>query len=85
MERGGQRGLGGPNRNLVRLLPRNNEGMIRVLDLEIKPPVPPFAARRGALEGDIAQLHSVTKSEPNAARHLVGFHPTQLVIEAKQI
>jgi hypothetical protein len=85
LERGGQRGLGGPNRNFVRLLLGNNKDWIRILDLKIKPPVPPFTARRGTLEGDIPRLHSVTKSEPDASRHPIGFHPTQLVVEAEEI
>ncbi len=41
--------------------------------------------RRGALEGDIARLQAIPKSETNASRYPVGFHPTQLVVETKEV
>jgi hypothetical protein len=67
------------------LLLGNNKDRIRILDLKIKPPAPPLTTRRGTLEGDIARLHSVTKSEPDATRHPIGFHPAQLVVKTEQV
>ena len=63
----------------------NNEDRVRILDLKVEPPSPPFAARRRALEGDITRLQAISKSEPDATRHPVGLHPTQLVVETKEI
>jgi hypothetical protein len=85
LERGGQRGLCGPRRNLVRLFFGNNEDRVRIFDLKVELPSPPFVARRRALEGDITRLQAIPKSEPDATRHPVGLHPTQLVVEAKEI
>jgi hypothetical protein len=85
LERRGSRGACGPRRNLIRLFLWNNEDRVRIFDLKVEPPRPPFAARGRALEGDITRLQAIPKSEPDASRHPVGLHPTQLVVEAKEI
>nr|CAE03418.1 OSJNBa0032F06.1 [Oryza sativa Japonica Group]CAE05743.1 OSJNBb0017I01.23 [Oryza sativa Japonica Group] len=85
LKRGGQGGLCGPRRNLVRLIFGNHEVRVRVLDLKIKPPIPPLAVRRRALEGNVTRLQAIPKSEPDATRYPVGFHPTQFIVKAKKI
>nr|AAX96432.1 transposon protein, putative, unclassified [Oryza sativa Japonica Group]ABA92856.1 transposon protein, putative, unclassified [Oryza sativa Japonica Group] len=72
-------------RNLVRLILGNNEDRVRVLDLKIEPPVPPLTTGRRTLEGDITRLHAITKSEPDATRYPIGFHPTQFIVETEEI
>jgi hypothetical protein len=53
--------------------------------LKIEPSRAPLVARRRALEGDVTRLQTIPKSESDASRYPVGFHPTQLVIKAKKI
>ena len=54
LEGWGQGGFGGPRRNLVWLLLKNNEDWIRIFYLKIEPPRPPFSTRREALESDVS-------------------------------
>ena len=58
---------------------------IQVLYLKIEPSCPPFAARRGALEGDVARLQAIAKSKSNTSGYPVGFHPAQLIVKMEKI
>jgi hypothetical protein len=64
---------------------RDNKDGIRVFYLKIEPSRPPFAARRGALEGDVTRLQAIPKSESDTSRYTVGFHPTQVIVKAEEI
>jgi hypothetical protein len=64
---------------------RDNKDRIRVLYLKIEPSFPPFAARRGALERDVAQLQAIPKSKSNTSGHPIGFHLAQLIVKSEKI
>jgi hypothetical protein len=85
LEGGSQGRFGGPLWDFVWLFFRDNKDGIRVLYLKIEPSRSPLAARRGALEGDVTRLQTIPKSESNASRYLVRFHPTQLIVKAEEI
>jgi hypothetical protein len=85
LEGGSQGGFGGPLWDFVWLLFRDNKDGIRVFYLNIEPSRPPFAAKRGAPEGDVTRLQAISKSEPNTSRYPVGFHPAQLIVKAEEI
>nr|ABA93784.1 hypothetical protein LOC_Os11g29550 [Oryza sativa Japonica Group] len=64
---------------------RNNKDWIRIFYLKIEPPRPPFATRRGALEGDVSQLQAIPKQEIDTSGYLFRFHPAQLIVEAEEV
>jgi hypothetical protein len=85
LEGWGQGGFRGPRRNLVWSFLRNNEDWIRIFYLKIEPPRPPYATRRRALERDIVRLQAIPELETDTCGYPVGFHPTQLVVETKEV
>ncbi len=85
MEGRSQGTFSSPLWDLFWLVLRNNKDGVRVLYLEIEPSRPPFAARSGALEGDVTRLQAIPKSQSDASRYPFGFHPTQLIIKTKEV
>jgi hypothetical protein len=85
LEGGSQGGSSSPLRDFVWLVLRDDKDGIQFLYLEIEPSRSPLVARRRALEGDVARLQAIPKSKSDVSRYPVGLHPTQLIIETKEI
>nr|ABA97097.1 transposon protein, putative, CACTA, En/Spm sub-class [Oryza sativa Japonica Group] len=57
----------------------------KIINWPLCPMKVPQQSDRGALEGDVMRLQAIPKSESDASRYPVGFHPAQIVVKTEEI